>query len=93
MPGIKNGAVFYPFMSEKERNIWNLQIGIQRAITGPYEPESGYGNWFWGLTPSCVESLLQFAGFNVIERYIDFFNGTFVCERTDVKFQPVSGPW
>jgi SAM-dependent methyltransferase len=93
IPGIKNAAVFYPFLSDQQRNIWNLKIGIQKAITAPYEPENGYGNWFWGLTPSCVEALLNLAGFNVTERYIDFFQGTFVCKRAEVKFLPVSGVW
>ena len=51
MPGIRNAAVFYPFLKEEQRKIWNRKVGSQKAITGPYEPEEGYANWFWGLLP------------------------------------------
>lgn len=93
MTGIKNVAVFYPFLNERQRKIWDQGVGMQKGITGSYEPESGYGNWFWGLTPSCVESMLRCNGFKVIERYIRPFNGYFVCQTEDVKFLPVSGEW
>ena len=55
MPGLRNTAIFYPMLDEAHRNLFKTGIGIQKAIAGPYEPESGYDNWFWGLTPSCVE--------------------------------------
>ncbi len=93
MPGIKNGAVFYPFLSENQRKIWNRGIGSQKAITGPYEPESGYGNWFWGMTPSSIESMLKCAGFEVMERHISQFFSVFVCRAVEIKFTASSGEW
>ena len=93
IPGIQNGAVFYPFLKESQRNIWNQGIGSQKAITGPYEPESGYGNWFWGLTPSSLESMLKCAGFEVEERYVYQFNSIFVCRAVTLKFTASSGEW
>lgn len=93
MPGIKNGTVFYPFLSEKQRRIWNLGVGSQKAITGPYEPEEGYANWFWGFTPSALESMLQCAGFEVIERHIWPFVSIFVCKTVNRKFLATSGEW
>ena len=39
----------------------------------------GYGNWFWGLTPSCLESLLKTAGFRVDFRATEAFAQTVVC--------------
>lgn len=93
MPEIKNGAVFYPFLPEEQRKLWDRGIGRQKAITGPYEPESGYGNWFWGFTPSCLESMLECAGFQTIERFYEPFRGRVVCRAVEVKFAPVSGDW
>ncbi|MDA2916134.1 class I SAM-dependent methyltransferase [Nitrospinae bacterium AH_259_B05_G02_I21] len=92
MPGIRNAAIFYPFLDESQRRIWNYRgKGKRTAITVPYEPEQGYANWFWGFSPSCVESMLELAGFKVEERYIMPFMGYFVCRTTTAKFLPVSG--
>ncbi|MCZ6800191.1 MAG: methyltransferase domain-containing protein [Nitrospirae bacterium] len=93
MRGIRNTAVFYPFLDEKQRKIWNQGIGRQKSITGPYESESGYGNWFWGFSPSCVESMLACAGFTIEERYKSGFIGYFVCRTGPVQFVPISGDW
>jgi SAM-dependent methyltransferase len=93
MHGMKNVGVFFPYLDERQRRIWKQGMGMQKAITGPYEPESGYGNWFWGLTPSCVESLLQCAGFKVEERQIRPFNAYFICRTRPIQFFPCSGEW
>jgi len=93
MNSIKNMSVFFPYLDETQRAIWNQGTGIQKAITGPYEPESGYGNWFWGLTPSCVESQLKCAGFEVIERHVRPFNAYFICKAIPIQFAPSSGEW
>ena len=93
MHGIRNGAVFYPFLNEKQRKIWNRKVGSQKAITGPYEPEEGYANWFWGFTPSCLESMLECAGFEVKERFISPFLSILVCKTVSTKFLATSGEW
>ncbi|HVU06291.1 MAG TPA: class I SAM-dependent methyltransferase [Candidatus Paceibacterota bacterium] len=93
MKGLSNAAVFYPFLNENQRKVWQRGIGMQRAITGPYEPQEGYANWFWGMTPSCLESLLNCAGFDVVEKYIFNFRCVFVCKAAPVKFVPESGEW
>jgi hypothetical protein len=91
--GIRNGAVFYPYLPENQRRVWNRGIGSQKAITGPYEPNEGYANWFWGMTPSCIESLLNVAGFEVVEKYVFNFRTVFVCLAVEPKFAPESGEW
>jgi len=63
------------------------------AISGPYEPENGYGNWFWGMTPSSIESMLKVAGFEVRERFIFPFKCVFVCDAAETKFIASSGEW
>lgn len=93
MREIKNVAVLYPFLDEKQRKIWNRKMGSQMAITVPYEPEEGYANWFWGMTPSCIESMLNCAGFEVKEKFISPFNSIFVCNAVSVKLSASSGEW
>jgi len=93
MPGLANAAVYYPFLDEKQRKIWNRGTGLQMAITGPYEPENGYGNWFWGMSPSCIESLLRSAGFFIEEKYIYPFDCAFVCGVAPIQFLAESGEW
>ncbi len=93
MKGMQNVAVFWPFLSVAQRKLWDLGGGLRRGLTGPYESESGYGNWFWGLTPSCVEALLECTGFKIEERSIGPFGGTFLCRTAPLRFEPVSGAW
>lgn len=82
-PGYKNMAVYWPMLNARERSRWNLaRLGLpnQVGISGPFDPSQGYGNWFWGLTPSCMESLCQTAGFEVTERRVEAFAHTIVCK-------------
>lgn len=93
IPLFRNMAVFYPFLDAPQRELWNRGLGRQRAITGPYEPESGYGNWFWGFTPSCLTAMLQCAGLEVLERSQSPFRVRFLCQAVEPKFSPDSGDW
>lgn len=93
VPGIKNVSVFYPYLPKEQRKIWDKKVGPQKSITGPYEPEEGYANWFWGMTPSCIESMLQCSGFEITEKIIFPFHSTFVCRAVSTKFIPESGAW
>jgi len=93
VPWMRNTAVFYPYLNKWQRKVWNRGTGSQKAITGPYEPAEGYGNWFWGMTPSCVESMLYCAGFKVIERHVSMFNTAFVCETIPIQYVAESGEW
>lgn len=55
-------------------------------ITDEFEPSQGYGNRFWGLTPSCLASLLETAGFRIDYRDNEAFAQTFICSPVDVPF-------
>ncbi|MBW1793718.1 MAG: hypothetical protein JRJ38_04715 [Deltaproteobacteria bacterium] len=92
IPSIQNAAVFYPFLRENQRKIWRAGIG-QLGISTPYDVSQGYGNWFWGFSRTCLESMLQCAGFQVKERYGDAFITCFVCHISSENFLPVSGDW
>src|SRR4029078_9589323 len=66
VPGLPNAAVFFPMLHARPRRWWGLRsLGVlhQAGISNAFEAAPGYSNWFWGLTPSCLESLLQLAGF------------------------------
>jgi hypothetical protein len=80
MWGLRNAAIYYPMLSERDRKHWDLGIGRQVGLTGEFEPEQGYGNWFWGMTPSCIRSLLATSGFRVTHHAMEPFAQTFVCE-------------
>jgi len=88
--GFTNGAIYYPLLLHSQRRLWNLSslgLGIQVGITGPFEPEAGYGNWFWGLTPSCLDALVQNAGFTVERHLREAFATTLVCRAIDPPFE------
>jgi SAM-dependent methyltransferase len=80
--GLPNAAVYFPMLDAAQRELWNLRtLGVlhQAGISNEFQPSEGYGNWFWGLTPSCLESLLKTAGFRVDFRATEAFAQTVVC--------------
>ena len=52
----------------------------------PFDPRQGYGNWFWGLTPSCLRSMLDLAGFRVEEEREEAFARTLICAAASPPF-------
>jgi len=92
IPEIKrfpNAAVYFPMLKPKDRRLWNLaSLGLSRqvGITDGFEPREGYGNWFWGLTPSCLKSMLETAGFRVDFRATETFAQTWVGSAIEVPF-------
>jgi hypothetical protein len=80
--GLRNVAVYFPMLDARDRRLWNLSaLGLahQTGISNEFQPSEGYGNWFWGLTPSCLEALLKTAGFRVDFRATEAFAHTCVC--------------
>jgi hypothetical protein len=76
-------------LAARDRQLWNLSsLGVfgQVGIAGAFEPQEGYGNWIWGLTPSCVVSMLETAGFRVDRRANEPFAQTFVCTAVESPF-------
>ena len=87
--GLPNAAVYFPLLPESGRRFWNLaSLGVkwQAGITEPFQPRDGYGNWFWGLTPSCLRSLVETAGFRVDAAESEAFAQTFICTPVEVPF-------
>jgi 2-polyprenyl-3-methyl-5-hydroxy-6-metoxy-1,4-benzoquinol methylase len=87
--GLPNAAVFFPYLPDRSRRLWDLRaLGLlhQAGISQAFRPEDGYGNWFWGLTPSCLESMLTTAGFRVLRRDHEPFAQTVLCEPIATPF-------
>ena len=88
--GLPNGAVFYPMLAARDRQLWNLSsLGLlhQAGISDAFGPEQGYGNWFWGLTPSCLRSLVETAGFRVDVTATEAFAQTLICTPVESAFR------
>jgi SAM-dependent methyltransferase len=90
--GLANAAIYYPLLKPQERKLWDLRsLGVSRqvGITDGFDPQQGYGNWFWGLTPSCLISLLASTGFSIEHRSPEPFAQTFVCNAISPPFNPL----
>jgi 2-polyprenyl-3-methyl-5-hydroxy-6-metoxy-1,4-benzoquinol methylase len=88
--GLPNAAVFFPMLPDGARAQWNLSsLGLlnQVGISSPFEAGAGYSNWFWGLTPSCLRSMLEVAGFRVDEQWGEAFAQTLICTPVAVEFR------
>ena len=58
----------------------------QAGISTPFDPAEGYGNWFWGLTPSCLRSMLEVVGFRVDQEWLEPFAWTGICVPAATTF-------
>lgn len=87
-PGIEHGAVFFPALPERARRAYDraydatLAPGPRVGLSVPFAIEHGYSNWWWGLTPSAVGSLLSVTGFRVDEVETSGFRTRFVARPT-----------
>ena len=59
----------------------------QAGISRPFDGADGYGTWFWGLTPSCLTSLLRTAGFAIDRQDDEPFAQTIVATPQAVPFE------
>jgi len=88
--GLPNAAVYFPMLKTGDRKLWDLSslgVGRQVGITDGFELDQGYGNFFWGLTPSCLASLVETAGFRVESRAQEAFAQTLVCVPVRVPLE------
>ena len=88
--GLPNAAVFFPMLTAEHRQLWNLSsLGLlhQEGISNAFDPKQGYGNWFWGLTPSALRSMVETAGFRVEQVATEAFAQTLICTPAETVFQ------
>ena len=70
VPGVPGASVLYPALDDRQRRAYAAAPGGPAVgVTTPYDPAQGYGNWFWGITPSALDGMLRVAGFRVERRW------------------------
>jgi len=70
VPGVPGACVFYPALDDAARAAYAAVAGGRAlAVTVPYDAAQGYGNWFWGITPSALDGFLRVTGFEVERRW------------------------
>lgn len=85
-PGKPRSAVFFPGLAERQRRAYDRAFTAtsgssapRLGLTTPFDPDHHYGNWWWGLTPSSIEGMLETCGFEVTRRITDGFHTRFVA--------------
>jgi hypothetical protein len=76
LPGVRQGLVFYPGLSERERRIYHRWgPAAARGLRDPLsaEGEVSYEPWWWGFSPSSLRAMLRSAGFEPLEEIGDPF--------------------
>jgi SAM-dependent methyltransferase len=64
---VPQGAVFFPQLDPATRKELSFSSSHTKVgVDTDFEPEKGYANWFWGMSPSCVRALLAISGFEVL---------------------------
>lgn len=64
IPGLRGGCVFYPALDDRARRAYaGVPGGRAIGLTTPFDPAQGYGNWYWGITPSALRGMIRTAGF------------------------------
>lgn len=66
LPGLPGTCVFYPGLDADGRAAFRGAPGGRAlAVTEPFDPREGYGNWFWGITPSALRGMLAATGWRI----------------------------
>ena len=73
IPGFPQACVFYPYLDAAARRPYAAGYSWSADLLGigtPVDerPMMGYGNCYWGITPSALEAMLKVARFEVVER-------------------------
>jgi hypothetical protein len=91
VPGLPGACVYYPAASDSERRSFRSAHGGDDApgclgVTEPFDPAAGFGNYWFGITPSALRAMLDTAGFRILaeHRYTTFL--------ADFLAEPVPGP-
>jgi hypothetical protein len=80
---------YIPYLADKDRKMWSVPSSCKMAVgvDTTFDPDRGFANNFWFLTPSSVRALLRTAGFEV-EKIVPSPSGplrhVFVCSTAPV---------
>ncbi len=72
LPGVENGAVFYPYLDDDSRKAharayWRPEEGWGIGVPFDDRPMLGHGNFWWGLSPSALRNMVRTARFEIVE--------------------------
>jgi hypothetical protein len=85
VPGLPGACVLYPALDAAARGDYAaVRAGERIGVTTPFEPEAGYANWWWGITPSALRGMLAVAGLEVVELSDGPFHRTAICRPADI---------
>jgi 2-polyprenyl-3-methyl-5-hydroxy-6-metoxy-1,4-benzoquinol methylase len=79
---VPQAAVYLPYLDAETRQslqYWSSHTKLKVGLDTDYEAELGYGNWFWGLTPSAIRAMLRTAGFQIERDLVHRHVYTAVC--------------
>jgi hypothetical protein len=89
IPGVRHASVFFPHLPERDRRAYDKAFAIasgtykpdaeREGLTDPFVAERGFANWWWGLSPSAVEAMLQASGFELVETKTNGFHTRIVA--------------
>lgn len=72
IPGFPQACIYYPFLGRRARRALGRPHWKPDAMLGvgaPFDdrPMFGYGNFWWGITPSALRAMLASARFEIVE--------------------------
>jgi hypothetical protein len=76
VPGLRGACVFYPAAEPAP-----FAAPGRAGLETPFDAARGYENWWWGITRSALEGMLETAGFAVQEVHDDVLHTTVVARR------------
>src|SRR4051794_33344403 len=90
VPGLEQACIFYPGTSEETQrefaHVYGEAAPIYLGASAPFDnaPFLGYANFWWGITPSALRSMLEVARFEVVEEWIaDPFFADVLCQPVE----------
>ncbi len=85
VPGLPGACVLYPALDAAGRADYAaVRSGERLGVTTPFEPEAGYANWWWGITPSALRGMLAVAGLELLELSDGPFHRTAICRPSGI---------
>jgi 2-polyprenyl-3-methyl-5-hydroxy-6-metoxy-1,4-benzoquinol methylase len=81
VPGVRQACVFLPGLPPRDRAAYmTARSGADvHGVSTAFDPDRGYGNWYWGLSSSALAAMCEASGLLPIEISGDPFNTTIVA--------------
>ena len=81
VPGVRQACVFLPGLRPRDRAAYMAARSGADAhgVSTAFDPERGYGNWYWGLSSSALSAMCEASGLLPIEVGGDPFTTTIVA--------------